>query len=547
MDRAKIRNTATDAAEGDSGPSGAGNPSPRWVQYEGESYKLEPYQQRQGHPYYGGEISRWSRKTKLYNGVKLNDEEEAIEAKTVFAENVATLDDKVSLEIAQTATDAFATFKTFRLAVKKFYEEFKNEAIYILGSGEWDDENARWIRSDWDDENSRSREYASALYNKWFEANKHKLKNFYEKFVDVRATADEKQRSSPDPEAQKANQQLIFFGREQKENKRWATKETFQQLASIFGSFEDAEVCYFATLAKRKKRRPAAPEPAPKRTKGDVEHNCVDFEAVEPRQWKHHADPRVNDHRLKAGAWGNSCFQELTKQVLHESVWRVDGTPFDDSGIRRGPLKRITQANQYSGKRAVDGEDWQEVIIGLLVDEWMSAQRLMFNEDEDPTSGSYTIGNYGRHHDSKWNADTIFELIMLSIPRKQQEEDNVFQNYLGVIPEAADLTKYNFIEAFFRRPRLCADGTMPITSHSLQNIVPFAHGLGPRISAFFEYVEEHNILRYAATCKRSLFSHYKKIYTRLNQLWRNPSSRRAGGCDLAPLLANLARRSSTHS
>ena len=102
------------------------------------------------------------------------------------------------------------------------------------------------------------------------------------------------------------------------------------------------------------------------------------------------------------------------------------------------------------------------------------------------------------------------------------------------------------LEYFFRKPRLRADGIMPITSHSLQNIVPFANGLGPRISAFFEYVEEHNILHYAAACERSLFSHYKKIYTRLNQLWRDPSSRRAGGCDLAPLLANLARRSSTH-
>ena len=125
----------------------------------------------------------------------------------------------------------------------------------------------------------------------------------------------------------------------------------------------------------------------------------------------------MNDHRYKAGAWGNWCFQELTAQVLDESVWRVDATLFDDSGIRRGPLKRISQANQYSVKRALDGEDWQEAITGLLIDEWMSVKRLMYNEDEDPKSDRYVMGDYGRYGGLR-DAKTIFELIMLSIPRK---------------------------------------------------------------------------------------------------------------------------------
>ena len=47
-----------------------------------------------------------------------------IEAKITFAENLACLDEEVSNEITRTATDAFDTFQTFRLAVCKFYREF---------------------------------------------------------------------------------------------------------------------------------------------------------------------------------------------------------------------------------------------------------------------------------------------------------------------------------------------------------------------------------------------------------------------------------------
>ena len=60
---------------------------------------------------------------------------------------------------------------------------------------------------------------------------------------------------------------------------------------------------------------------------------------------------------------------------------------------------------------------------------------------------------------------------------------NVFKDFVFGVVESADVTKYNFLEYFFKKPRLRADGIMPITSHSLQNIVPFTNGLGPRMSA----------------------------------------------------------------
>ena len=68
--------------------------------------------------------------------------------------------------------------------------------------------------------------------------------------------------------------------------------------------------------------------------------------------------------RYQAFSWGNESFQGIVKRVLPKSVSECQPNDFDGSGIRRGPIKRAIK------KVAKDGEDWQETVVGLLIDEW---------------------------------------------------------------------------------------------------------------------------------------------------------------------------------